>query len=329
MEPSSVRPAAWTPPDDPGLTGAFKPNSALAALSRVRITGSGPEDVVVTSDHRVIYGVADGRLVSCNQDGSSQEVLVTTEGRPLGIEIHPDGRLIVCDAYRGLLAIHSKRVHVLADRFEGVQFRFTNNAAIADDGTVYFTDSSQRFGLSQYRNDLFEHSNTGRLFRRHPDGELEMLLDGLSFANGVTLSSDQSAVFVAETGEYRINRYHLTGLQAGRQETFVDNLPGIPDNLTSAGGTIWVAMFTPRNKVLDLLLPRPRLRGMVQKLPESLQPQPVRYGFVVGFNEQTGAVTHNLQDPSGGYAPITTARLHEDRLWLGSLSEPALGALYL
>ncbi len=88
-------------------------------------------------------------------------------------------------------------------------------------------------------------------------------------------------------------------------------------------------MFTPRNKPLDTLLPRPRLRGLVARLPEKVQPQPVRYGFVVGFDEATGAVTHNLQDPSGGYAPITSAREHEGRLWLGSLTEPAIAVLSL
>jgi hypothetical protein len=88
-------------------------------------------------------------------------------------------------------------------------------------------------------------------------------------------------------------------------------------------------MFTPRNKPLDLLLPRPRLRELVARLPENLQPQPARHGFVVGFDEATGAVTHNLQDPAGGYAPITSAREHEGSLWLGSLTEPALATISL
>lgn len=92
---------------------------------------------------------------------------------------------------------------------------------------------------------------------------------------------------------------------------------------------MWAAMFTPRNKALDVLLPRPRLRGLVARLPENLQPQAVRYGFVVGFDEQTGMVTHNLQDPSGGYASITSVREHEGSLWLGSLTEPAVATIAL
>jgi strictosidine synthase len=330
MDRPTIEPVAWTPPRDLGLTGVFEENRRLEVATRIRIPGQGPEDVVVDRTGRIIYGLADGRVMKSDPDGTRQELVADTNGRPLGIEIHPDGRLIACDAHRGLLAIADGEVEILASGYEGMPFKFTNNAAVFNDGTIYFTVTSRKFPLEHYRGDLFEHSNTGRLFRRHPDGELEVLLDNLSFANGVALSSNQTAVFVAETGEYRISKYHLLGPEAGTTEVFADNLPGLPDNLTSSpNGTIWTAMFTPRNRLLDLLLPRPRVRGWVARLPESVQPQPVRHGFVIGIDENTGRVTHNLQDPSGGYAPITTAREHEGRLWLGSLTERAIGAFFL
>ena len=330
MDRPPIAPVAWRPPPDRGLTGQFGVNNRLEVASRIRIPGSGPEDVVVDAAGNIVYGLADGRVMTSEPDGSRQELVAHTRGRPLGIELHPDGRVIVCDAYRGLLAVGDGEVQVLADGFEGEPFLFTNNATVADDGTIYFTVTSRRFPLAHYRDDLFGHSNTGRLFRRYSDGALEVLLSGLSFANGVALSSDQQAVFVAETGEYRIRKYRLSGPDAGSTAIFADNLPGIPDNLTlGPTGTLWAAMFTPRNRLLDVLLPRPRLRGWVAKLPESLQPKPVRHGFVIGFDETTANVTFNLQDPSGLYAPITTAREHDGRLWLGSLTEPAIAAIHL
>lgn len=330
MDRPRIDPVAWTPPPDRGLTGSFQKNGLLAPARRVPVPGRGPEDVVVDKSGRVIYGLEDGRLMSSAPDGSDHRLIADTGGRPLGIELHPDGRLIVCDANLGLLGVDDDRVEVLADGYEGVPFRFTNNAAIGDDGSIYFTDTSRRFRLAHYRDDLFEHSNTGRLFRRNPDGSLEVLLDRLSFANGVALSTDGNSVYVAELGEYRIVRRHVAGPKAGNTEVLVENLPGIPDNLTSnRSGIVWAAMFTPRNKLLDLLLPRPRLRGLVARLPETMQPQPVRYSFVVGFDEESGAVIHNLQDPTGAYAPITSAREHDGHLWLGSLTEPAVAVLPL
>ena len=330
MDRPHLETVAWTPPKDSGLTGSFASNTHLAAARRLPVPGQGPEDVAVDEGGRLIYGLAEGRVMSAAPDGSDHRLIADTGGRPLGIEIHPDGRIVVCDARLGLLAVAGENFEVLAGSFEGVPLVFTNNAAIGDDGSIYFTVTSTRFGLEHFRADLLEHSNTGRLFRRHPDGSLELLIDGLSFANGVALSSNGTGVFVAETGEYRINRHHLTGPRAGTTDVFVDNLPGVPDNLSSnRRGTIWAGMFTPRNKPLDLLLPRPRLRELVARLPENLQPQPARHGFVVGFDEATGAVTHNLQDPAGGYAPITSAREHEGHLWLGSLTEPALATISL
>jgi sugar lactone lactonase YvrE len=313
---------AWTPPKDAGLAGAFARNDRLAAARRIAVPGEGPEDVLVLDDGRVIYGLVDGRVMASAPDGSHHEVLAETGGRPLGLEQHPDGSIVVCDAVRGLLTVAGGSVEVLADRFEGEPFLFTNNAAVASDGTIYFSVSSRRFGIEVYRSDILEHSNTGRLFRRDPGGDLHVLADGLSFANGVALSADESSVFVAETGEYRIRRIPADG--GGSPGLLVENLPGIPDNLTASGGIVWAAMFTPRNRPLDLLLPRPRLRSLVARLPEKIQPQPVRHGFVVGFDEATGDVVHNLQDPSGAYAPITSARAADGRLWLGSLTEPAI-----
>ena len=321
---SELRPRAWTPPPDPGLAGPYAENDRLAGARRMPVPGEGPEDVVGREDGRIAYGLADGRVMTMSPDGAEHRLLADTGGRPLGLEAHPDGRLVVCDARRGLLAVDDAgRVEVLVEAFEGEAFRFTNNAAIADDGTIYFTVSSRRFGIDEYRSDLLEHSNTGRLFRLAPDGGPELLVDGLSFANGVTLAGGR--LFVAETGEYRIR---VVDPDTGTHGPFAENLPGIPDNLTTGSGdVVWAAMFTPRNRLLDLLLPRPRLRGLVARLPEAVQPQPVRHGFVLGFDASTGEAVENLQDPDGAYAPITSAREHDERLWLGSLTEPAIAVL--
>jgi sugar lactone lactonase YvrE len=212
------------------------------------------------------------------------------------------------------------------DRFAGEPFRFTNNAAVAADGTIYFTDASRRYGIADYKLDLLEHSGTGRLFALRPAGKVELLLDGLQFANGVTLDPEEDSLLVAETGAYRIRRLWLGGNQAGRDELFVDNLPGFPDNLSTGNGVFWVAMPTPRDRILDALLPRPWLRGFIARMPDRLQPQPQRHGFALGF-DAAGRVAYNLQDPSGRVALTTSARQHGDQLYLGSLSEPSI-AIY-
>ena len=61
-------------------------------------------------------------------------------------------------------------------------------------------------------------------------------------------------------------------------------------------------------------------------LPEFLQPQPHRYGFVLGLSED-GRVVHNLQDPRGTINQITGVREHDGKLYLGSLIDTAVGCI--
>jgi sugar lactone lactonase YvrE len=303
----------------------------LPPLRRLEVDGAAPEDVVVDEAGRVVTGVDDGRLLRVGPDGRV-EVVADTGGRPLGIELLGDGRLLVCDARRGLLAVDpaASAVEVLVDRVAGEPMRFCNNAAVAADGTVYFTDSSRRFGIDHWRADLLEHSGTGRLLRRDPGGAVEVLLDGLQFANGVALAADESFVAVAETGAYRLTRLWLRGERAGRTDLLADNLPGFPDNLsTGPGGLLWVALGSPRNPLLDRLHRRhPALRRAVWALPERLQPKPVRTLWVLAV-DAGGAVVHDLQGPGDDYTMVTGVREHGGRLYLGSLAERAVAVLDL
>jgi sugar lactone lactonase YvrE len=275
-------------------------NVALADLEALPVPGVGPEDVAVDADGRYLTRLDDGRICRISDDARHYEIVADTGGRPLGIEHRDDGQLIVCDARRGLLRVDpsSGEVEALVAELDGRPLLFTNNAALHPDGSVLFTDSSRRFGIDHYKADLLEHSSTGRLLRWREGGDVEVLLDGLSFANGVALTHDGDAVIVAETGAYRLTRYWLAGDRAGQHEVLLDNLPGFPDNLsTGPSGTVWVAIVTTRNPLLDFLLPRPPiLRKAAWAMPEPLQPSEARVAFVSGIDFD-GTVTHNPAGP--------------------------------
>ncbi len=319
----------WHPPPAPKLDGRYAENRLLAGAALWEVPGEGPEDVAVADDGTIFTGLVGGEIVRFPRGGGKPATIARTGGRPLGIEIAGKGELVVCDAHRGLLRITvTGEVATLADTFEGRRLRFANNATIASDGTIYFTDTSMRYGLDEYVTDLLEHSGTGRLFARHPDGELECLRTGLQFANGVALDSTESSLFIAETGAYRIDRLWLRGDRAGEFDVFVDNLPCFPDNLSFSDDVLWVAAPSPRQAIVDAMGPRPRLRSFVNRLPDRLKPKPLRHGMVLAFDED-GALVHNLQDSSGRVAITTAARQHEDRLYIGTLTEPTLAVFDL
>ena len=330
VDPPPIEVQRWDPPDPPALVGPWAPGDALDAVERWELPGgTGPEDVVIDGDGSVWTGVADGRIVRWRGgDRTAAEVVADTHGRPLGLELHPDGRLVVCDADRGLLALDpaTGSLEVLADRVGGRCLRFTNNAAVAADGRVFFTDSSTRTTVHDYRRDLLEHSCTGRVLVHDPrDGTTDVVVDGLAFPNGVALGPDDTYLVVAETARYRVQRLDLTGADAGRPRPVVENLAGFPDNVapSSRPGAFWVALPNRRNSGLDALLPRPALRRWLSNIPEPLQPQPARYGLVAEVTAD-GEVLRSLHGPRGAYAMIAGVREHDGWLHLGSLTETAI-----
>jgi sugar lactone lactonase YvrE len=325
-----IRPVVWAPPKAPARARQQVSAPPMPQPGRVEINGTGPEDVAVDAEGRVITGVVDGRILRVTADGGRIEQIADTGGRPLGVEVAADGRLIVCDADRGLLRVDpdSGTVETLVDEVGGERLKLVDNAAVGSDGSIYFSDSSRRFALVNYRADLFEHSGTGRLLRRAPTGEVEVLLDGLQFANGVALAADESFVAVAETGAYRVSRLWLTGPRAGEQDVLIDNLPGFPDNLsTGADGRIWIAIPSPRNALLDWAHSQPPVvRQLMWALPEGLQPAPKRTTWVLAV-DPTGKVVRDLQAPGDQYHMVTGVREHDGRLYLGSLTERAIAVV--
>jgi sugar lactone lactonase YvrE len=333
MWPVPIAPVAWTPPETPPLSGVYEPNTRLDAVERIgQGVGHKPEAVAIDDAGRIYGGLDDGRIMRLRADGSQPEIFAQTGGRPLGMKFDRAGNLILTDALKGLLSIGPDgSLAVLSTEAQGVPFRCPNDLDIADDGTIYFTDASAKFPLSVFRYNFLEHNADGRFLAYDPARkETRVILDHLHFANGVALSPDQSFVLVDETGEYRVLRVWLAGERKGQSEIFIDNLPGFPDNITSnRKDGFWLALVTPRNHLLDRLMPRPFMRKMVLRLPEALQPAPERYGFVLKL-DTSGRVVQNLQDPKGLYfAQISSALEHEGKLYLGSIGEDAIGRLPL
>lgn len=154
------------------------------------------------------------------------DVVADYGGRPNGLKVHADGRLVVACHARGIIAVDPRTgaVTTLVDRYEGERFRAPNDLVFAANGDLYFTDPG--------RSDLAEPH--GRLYRLRASGELELLLDRLPFPNGVALSADGRVLFLAMT---RANQVWRAGLMPDgrlhRVSVFVQLSGGLsgPDGL--------------------------------------------------------------------------------------------------
>ncbi len=332
LYPSQIQPEAWAPGLNPGFSGEYEANDKLAKITRIS-TGEyeGPEDVAVDSSGNIYCGTVHGEILRFDPEGKNMEVFANTKGRPLGLHFDKYQHLIVGDADKGLLSIDSSGIiTVLTTESNGKPFKFTDDVEVAENGMIYFSDASDRFGIHDFKLDLLEHGSNGRLLSYNPTTkETTTLLTGLYFANGIAVSQDQSFVLVNETAKYRITRYWIAGEKKGQHDIFLDNFPGFPDGVSLGGdGIFWIAFTAPRDATLDGTLPYPFARNIIAKLPEFLKPQAKPYGFVLGVN-QSGKIIYNLQDPQGALSQIASTQQFQDRLYFGSLKDHQFGMVEL
>jgi len=122
-----------------------------------------------------------------------------------GLLLDAEGRLVLCQhGDRRMARMNStpdKPVadfESLADTWNGKRFNSPNDAVFSKSGDLYFTDPAYGMEL-RYRDPKREMDFTG-VFRVQPGGKVTLLTDRLSAPNGIGLSTDESQLYVANSG---------------------------------------------------------------------------------------------------------------------------------
>ena len=339
--PVPVNPVSWNAPMQPGYVGAHAVNTKLANLKMISLgKEEGPEHIAIGKDGKLYTTVASGNILRMNPDGSAQEVFVNTGGRVLGFDFDKAGNLIAADAIKGLLSISPyKDITVLTDNVNGDPILYADAVVVAKSGKIYLSDASARFAPKKWGGtfeasvlDILEQSSTGRILEYDPTNKTTRIVaKGISFANGVTLSSDEKTLFVNETGKYRVWKISVDAndldilIPSDKAIVLLNNLPGYPDNLMRGlNGKIWLGFAKPRNSTIDNLADKPFMRKLTLRLPRSMWPIPKAYGHVFAFTED-GKVVADMQDPTGAYPETTAVTETTDRLYIQSLHAKELG----
>jgi gluconolactonase len=199
-----------------------------------------PEGVAVHPDGSVWCGGERGQIFRVDPDGSSVEQVASTDGFALGIAFDRGAEhLYVCDLKHAAvfrLEVASGRVERFADGAPGDRMRIPNSPALDADGRLYVSDS-HRFG----------RPGPG-VFRVDADGRGELWYDrDVTFANGLALAPDGSALYVAETFASNVFRIPIRddGSAGPREE--VAHVPGsLPDGLAfDVEGALYVGCYEP------------------------------------------------------------------------------------
>jgi len=167
-----------------------------------------------------------------------------------GISLEPNGtHLLVADVFGG--AIY--RVDVSSGATDKVyQHLYGINTAVRDSsGAIWFTQSAHNTpeaGEARLWEAVDIQRAEGALLRLGTEkgrlaAEAEVVVDSLSFANGLAIDEADGRLYVAETTGGRVLRYRVD-LAAGKvseRSVFADG--GSPDNLELDGeGHLWVAL---------------------------------------------------------------------------------------
>jgi sugar lactone lactonase YvrE len=325
--PVPIEPVSWKAPSDRGFVDDFQQNNLLSTIEIINLPDThGPEGLALMGDE--IYATTrDGWIVRYNEKTGEQVKWINTQGSPLGIVFDSDNNLLIADAYKGLLkATPDGHITLLTRSVNGTDIDYADDLDVSDDGRIYFSDASTKFGAQMGGTyaasllDTMEHGGHGRLLVYNPeDQSTSVLMEGLNFANGVAVDENSEFVLVNETGSYRIHKYWLKGEYAGQAEVLIDNLPGFPDNIVRGNnGRFWVGLVSPRNKLLDDLSGSPIIRKIIQRFPEFMRPKAENYAHVFAINGE-GDVLKTLQDPEGIHNTNTGALETKNWLYISSL----------
>jgi len=302
----------------------------------------GPEDVILDAEGNLYCGTRDGHIMRIPAgDPSKVEALAKIGGRPLGLAMDAQGRIIACVAGMGLVRVTmAGAVELLTDQTERSFFsvqddttiRMADDLDIAPDGTIYFTDATKRYDIENWGLDLLEGRPNGRLLSYDPaTRKTRTVCDNLVFPNGVCLTHDGKHLLVASTWDCSILIFDLADMSSGPR-IFLRGLPGYPDNINRASdGGYWVALAGMRNPVIDLAMRHPGVRRRMTRRvpPTNWLFGNLNIGGVLRIDGQGGIVDALWDRPDGALYMITSMREHKGALYLGGVTNNKIGRLAL
>jgi sugar lactone lactonase YvrE len=179
-----------------------------------------------------IYGQ---RVVQCSPDGSVT-TLLNTSVWPGGSGFLPDGSMLVALMQSGvILRLRDGEVSTYSDLSsfgDGGQFRgcILNDMVVEGEGNAYV----DVYGLRPGGND------TGIVLVR-PDGTASVVADGLSLANGMSITPDGRTLIVAELGAARLTAFEIRTDGTLHRRRVWASVPGsTPDGIClDAEGAVW------------------------------------------------------------------------------------------
>ncbi len=237
--------------DDPRFRSLVSPEARLRRLFGGLSWAEGP---VWFAEHGMLVcsDIPNDRMLRWIE-GVGVSVFRASANFPNGNTRDRQGRLVTCEHGRRCVSRTEPdgRVVVLADAYQGRRLNSPNDAVVASDGAIWFTDPPYGI-LSDYEGHRAEPELDGcHVFRLDPaTGELRIVADDFVKPNGLAFSPDERTLYVADSAAshdpaapHHVRAVELIdGVRLGRSRVLADIEPGVPDGLrVDLQGHVWIS----------------------------------------------------------------------------------------
>jgi len=212
----------------------------LVPIDRFEVFAEGldhPEGLAFDGDGDLWAGGELGQIYRITPKGKVRTV-ATLGGFSLGLTFSERQELFVCNFKLGAL-IQIDRSGKIIGSWERVgRYRLRNpNFSVFDrEGNLYFSDSGSFV------------TPDGFLFVLRPNGKIEQLLDRLAFPNGLSLSADDSTLFVVQSTMDNVLAVPVSSGSAGKPRVYASGLHNVPDGaVLDVEGNLYVTCYASHN----------------------------------------------------------------------------------
>jgi len=200
--------------------------------------------------------IPNNRIMRLTEDDNHLSVFRYPSFNSNGNTVDREGRLVTCE-HSGRRITRTEfdgTITIVADRYNGKKLNSPNDAVVASDGSIWFTDPS--YGIKGYYEGIHaeQEQEKKNVYRVDPKtGDVKVVVDDFVMPNGIVFSPDEKKLYIVDTGasegpenpsHIRVFDADVTTGKLSNGKVFADNFkPGFTDGIRcDIDGNVWGSM---------------------------------------------------------------------------------------
>ncbi len=147
--------------------------------------------------------IPNNRIMRFSEDDGHLSVYRQPSMNSNGNTIDREGRLITCE-HSGRRVTRTEldgSITIIADKYNGKKLNSPNDAVVASDGSIWFTDPAYGIGGFYEGIKATQEQEKHNVYRVDPkSGDVKVVVDDFVEPNGIAFSPDEKKLYVLDTG---------------------------------------------------------------------------------------------------------------------------------